>query len=62
MPQIEQNGPGFYYHVAWRRNITGAEWSEEQIRDWQITEHLVPNTPTFQPYKIKVNCTLYVTS
>ncbi|XP_028040488.1 neuroglian-like isoform X2 [Bombyx mandarina] len=54
MPQIEHNGPGFYYLVSWRRNITGQPWEEHQVRDWQQTEHLVTNTPTFQPYKIKV--------
>lgn len=54
MPQIEHNGPGFYYLVSWRRNITGQQWSEDQVRDWRKTEVIVPNTPTFQPYKIKV--------
>lgn len=55
MPQIEHNGPGFYYLVSWRRNITGQPWSEQQVTDWQDTEYIVPNTPTFQPYKIKVD-------
>lgn len=56
MPQIEHNGPEFYYQVAWRRDIPGQQWNEHQLRDWQTSEFLVPNTPTFQPYKIKV-CT-----
>ncbi|XP_050669653.1 neuroglian [Leptidea sinapis] len=54
MPQIEHNGPGFYYLVSWRRNISGAAWSEQQVRDWNQNELVVTNTPTFQPYKIKV--------
>ncbi|XP_049882057.1 neuroglian-like isoform X1 [Pectinophora gossypiella] len=54
MPQIEHNGPGFYYLVSWRRNITGQPWQEQQVRDWEQTDLLVPNTPTFVPYKIKV--------
>ncbi|CAF4862033.1 unnamed protein product [Pieris macdunnoughi] len=54
MPQIEHNGPGFYYQVSWRRNISGTPWSEQQIRDWTQSEYIVLNTPTFQPYKIKV--------
>nr|XP_032528918.1 neuroglian isoform X2 [Danaus plexippus plexippus] len=54
MPQIEHNGPGFYYLVSWKRNISGAAWSEEQVRDWATTEYVIPNTPTFKPYKIKV--------
>ncbi|KAL0850772.1 hypothetical protein ABMA28_006704 [Loxostege sticticalis] len=54
MPQIEHNGPGFYYLVSWRRNITGQPWEEQQVRDWQQTEYVVHNTPTFQPYKLKV--------
>lgn len=58
MPQIEHNGPGFHYQVAWRRDIPGQQWNEQQLRDWQNTEFLVPNTPTFQPYKIKVRSRL----
>ncbi|CAH0765981.1 unnamed protein product [Diatraea saccharalis] len=54
MPQIEHNGPGFYYLVSWRRDIPGQPWEEAQLRDWQQTELLVPNTPTFEPYRIKV--------
>ncbi|XP_068626335.1 neuroglian isoform X1 [Battus philenor] len=54
MPQIEHNGPGFYYLVSWRRNITGQPWNDQQVTDWQETELVVPNTPTFQPYRIKV--------
>ena len=54
MPQIEHNGPGFYYSVSWRRNITGAAWSDVQVPDWQQDEYVVLDTPTFQPYKIKV--------
>lgn len=55
MPQIEHNGPGFYYSVSWRRNISGAAWSDAQVADWRTDEYLVPDTPTFQPYKIKVH-------
>nr|XP_034837376.1 neuroglian isoform X3 [Maniola hyperantus] len=54
MPQIEHNGPGFYYFVSWRRNISGAAWSDQQVRDWRQTEVVVLSTPTFQPYRIKV--------
>ncbi|RVE47838.1 hypothetical protein evm_007469 [Chilo suppressalis] len=54
MPQIEHNGPGFYYLVSWRRDIAGQQWDEAQVRDWQQSELLVPNTPTFEPYRIKV--------
>ncbi|KAL4704425.1 hypothetical protein ACJJTC_000424 [Scirpophaga incertulas] len=54
MSEIEHNGPGFYYLVSWRRNVTGQPWEEEQVRDWRTPQLLVPNTPTFQPYKIKV--------
>lgn len=54
MPQIEHNGPGFYYLVSWRRDIAGSPWDEESVRDWRQSELLVPNTPTFVPYRIKV--------
>ncbi|KAF9816679.1 hypothetical protein SFRURICE_018559 [Spodoptera frugiperda] len=59
MPQIEHNGPGFYYLVTWRRNITGQPWVEEQVRDWQQTQYTVLNTPTFVPYKVKVTAVNY---
>ncbi|KAG7310344.1 hypothetical protein JYU34_003117 [Plutella xylostella] len=54
MPQIEHNGPGFYYLVSYRRNISGQAWTDELVREWRGTSLLVRNTPTFQPYKIKV--------
>nr|XP_049692060.1 neuroglian-like isoform X1 [Helicoverpa armigera] len=55
MPQIDHNGPGFYYLVTWRPNIDGQPWVEEQVHDWQQTQYVVTNTPTFVPYKIKVS-------
>ncbi|XP_048489016.1 neuroglian isoform X2 [Plutella xylostella] len=55
MPQIEHNGPGFYYLVSYRRNISGQAWTDELVREWRGTSLLVRNTPTFQPYKIKVS-------
>ncbi|KAM3958602.1 neuroglian-like [Aphomia sociella] len=54
MPQIEHNGPGFYYRVFWRRNITGEIYQDHHVADWQQEQFVVPNTPTFQPYRIKV--------
>ncbi|XP_060803660.1 neuroglian [Amyelois transitella] len=54
MPQIEHNGPGFYYLVSYRRNITGENYQSQKVSDWQQTQLVVPNTPTFQPYRIKV--------
>ncbi|XP_041975037.1 neuroglian-like isoform X1 [Aricia agestis] len=54
MSEIEHNGPGFYYLVSWRRDIGGQQWSEQHVRDWRTTDLTVPNTPTFQPYRIKV--------
>lgn len=54
MPEIEHNGPGFHYQVSWRRNISGAQWTEEQVRDWKQNKLVVSNTPTFVDYWIKV--------
>ncbi|XP_061709263.1 neuroglian isoform X3 [Cydia pomonella] len=54
MPQIEHNGPGFYYQVSFKRNDTGEGWTDQTVQDWRQSELLVPNTPTFVPYKIKV--------
>ncbi|GBP51761.1 Neuroglian [Eumeta japonica] len=53
MPQIDHNGPEFYYHVYWKKNGT-QEYGNKKIWDWTTTEYVVQNTPTFVPYKIKV--------
>lgn len=54
MPEIEHNDEGFRYVVYWKKNIPGQEWNSEDIFDWQRSQLVIPNQPTFQEYKIKV--------
>jgi neuronal cell adhesion molecule len=54
MPEIDHNAPQFHYRVSYRRDVPGSEWTKEDIYDWQTGEVLVPDQPTFQRYKIKV--------
>lgn len=55
MPRIEQNGPGFFYKVFWKReDLPGAQWETVVISDWQQNEYVVHNQPTFTQYRLKV--------
>lgn len=54
MPEIEHNAPRFHYRVFWRRDIPGEQWNSDDILDWRKSDFLIPNQPTFQPYRIKV--------
>lgn len=55
MPEIEHNGPGFKYRVYWKRdNVSGATWESSDVVDWIQDHYVVPNQPTFRPYRIKV--------
>ena len=58
MPQIDHNGPGFYYEVKWLRadpdpNAQRIEQSSI-ISDWRVGSHTIPDQPTFVPYDAKV--------
>lgn len=55
MPEIEHNGPGFKYRVYWKReDADNARWKTEDVVDWEQDHFVVPNQPTFKPYRIKV--------
>ncbi|XP_067001681.1 neuroglian isoform X2 [Anabrus simplex] len=54
MAEIEHNAPHFMYRVSWRRDIDGEVWNSEDIRDWQKSELIIRDQPTFQRYRIKV--------
>ena len=55
MPPLEQNAPGFFYSVFWKRNdILDAEWQHRNIPDWQTHRLLIENLPKLRPFKIKV--------
>lgn len=54
MPQIEHNAPHFQYRVSWKRDIPAAKWESQDIFDWEQSNILIEDTPTFQKYRIKV--------
>ncbi|KAK7793446.1 hypothetical protein R5R35_010061 [Gryllus longicercus] len=54
MPEIEHNAPRFMYRVSWKRDISGAQWESQDIADWQKSELVINNQPTFIRYRIKV--------
>ena len=53
MPQIEHNAPKFKYRVYYLMEGSD-EWQIEDIGDWRLKELLIPNTPIFTKYRIKV--------
>lgn len=54
MPPSEQNGPGFYYRVYWKRNIPDAEWNTTNVTDWKQDHYIVEDQPTYTEYRVKV--------
>ena len=56
MQPIEQNGPGFYYNIKYRRqNLpTNPAWEVFQIMEPTKNSHMVPNQETYVPYDIMV--------
>lgn len=55
MTQNEHNAPGFFYKVFWKRkDVENEPWGQKTISDWRQTHLLIENTPTFKPYRIKV--------
>ena len=53
MPEIEHNGPGFYYQVYWKRDIIGDNWNSAKISNWRQSSFLITHQPTFKRYLIK---------
>lgn len=55
MTPNEHNAPGFFYKVFWKRkDLENEAWNSRQINDWTQTKQVIENTPTFKPYRIKV--------
>ncbi|CAL4142400.1 unnamed protein product, partial [Meganyctiphanes norvegica] len=55
MPEIDHNAPAFKYRIYWKRDdIANAQWSSEDVVDWQQDHMIINNQPTFKPYSIKV--------
>ena len=54
MSEIDHNARKFRYRVYWKRNDTDAEWNQEVVTDWRRSHLLIPNQPTYVPYRIRV--------
>lgn len=55
MTQSEHHAPGFFYKVFWKRSdLENEPWNHKTINDWTQTKLVIDNTPTFKPYRIKV--------
>lgn len=55
MPLIEQNAPGFFYKVFWKReDDPRAQWKITEIPEWEQNSFIIPGQPTFKPYRVKV--------
>lgn len=55
MTPNEHHAPGFFYKVYWKRqDLENEPWSQKTISNWQQTQLQIDNTPTFKPYRIKI--------
>lgn len=54
MPEIEHNGPNFYYKILWKRDIPAEKYNDETIHDWHQSNIVIRDQPTFERYRIKV--------
>lgn len=49
---FQSNGPGLQYKVEWRQKDVDEDWSTKNVAN--VSELVVPGTPTYVPYEIKV--------
>lgn len=49
---FQSNGPGLGYKVQWRQKDVDEDWSSKNAAN--VSELVVPGTPTYVPYEIKV--------
>ncbi|XP_075886408.1 neuronal cell adhesion molecule a isoform X4 [Nelusetta ayraudi] len=49
---FQSNGPGLEYKVQWRQKDVDEDWSSKNAAN--VSELVVPGTPTYVPYEIKV--------
>lgn len=49
---FRSNGPGLEYKVQWRQKDVDEDWSTKSVAN--VSELVVPGTPTYVPYEIKV--------
>lgn len=57
MPKQEQNGPGFYYVVKWRRADApdrSAGLYHERVLGVEVTSLVIRDQPPYRPYDIYV--------
>lgn len=52
MTGFQSNGPGLEYKVQWRQKDVDEDWSSKSVAN--VSELVVPGTPTYVPYEIKV--------
>ncbi len=57
MPQIEHNGPGFFYRVLFRPYIWSSNWLKEDINDWKQTSFAF-YTPSSTAYMVEAHNSL----
>lgn len=49
---LQSNGPDLKYLVSWRQKDVDQEWATDTVAN--ASQYVVPETPTFVPYEIKV--------
>lgn len=55
MPLEEQNAPGFYYNVTWRRHdVLPSKSSNEQTVDATSNSLIIEDQPIYKPYEITI--------
>lgn len=55
MDRKHHNAPGFFYKVYWRReDLLDSEYKTQVINDWKESKLVIPDQPTYVPYRIKV--------
>jgi hypothetical protein len=55
MPLEEQNAPGFYYNVTWRRHdVVPSKSSNEQMVEATSNSLVIDDQPIYKPYEITV--------
>ncbi len=56
MPQIEHNGPNFFYRVHFRNASSppSSPWTSVDVTDWTREELVVRNQPSATRYLIRV--------
>lgn len=54
LPEIEHNGPNFFYRVSWKRDIENEKWISRNVSHWRQDNTIINDQPTYVRYLIKV--------